>query len=655
MPDEYSLEALLSREWLDTNGLGGFACGTVSGAHTRRYHGLLTAALNPPVGRMVLLSKMEASLLDGAESIPLSTNLYEGAVHPQGYRHLKHFDASLFPAWTFEAAGRVLLHELFLVHGENTVVLSYTLQSGDACDIDLRPLIAFRDYHSLTHENSALRHTEPATEGPIFLQPYPDLPELQIAHNAASVEATGHWYRNFRYNVEQERGLDFHEDLFQPCALRFTLQPGDTAIVIAGVVDREISATEFEALRRREISRRTGLVSGIPESDSLRRKLTRAADQFIVRRQEGESVIAGYPWFSDWGRDTMIALPGLTLAAGRPEAAASILKTFAAHLSEGMLPNRFPDAGETPEYNTVDATLWFFEAARAYLEATGDLDLIRNHLYEGLRSVVEWHQRGTRFGIRVDEDGLLLSGPQLTWMDAKVGDFVVTPRAGKPVEIQALWYNALCILADFADKFGDGDWAIELRSSARQAERSFRAKFWDADRACLFDVLTNDGPDRSLRPNQVIAASLPHRLVTRAEARTMLQTVHRHLWTPLGLRTLAPDDRAFRPKYLGSVWDRDTSYHQGTVWPWLVGPFVTAWLWAHEDSAAAREQVQSWLYAFEPQLERGCFGQLPEITDAVEPYTHRGCFAQAWSVGEVLRAWVAVQSETAGASRGTAS
>jgi predicted glycogen debranching enzyme len=655
MPEPLSLEALLTREWLETNGIGGFASGTVSGAHTRRYHGLLTAALHPPVGRTVLLSKMEASLVGGAESIPLSTNIYEGAVHPQGHEYLKQFDSNLFPTWVFEAAGRTIRHELFLVHGENTVVLSYKLESGDACDLELHPLIAFRDYHSLTHENSALRHTEPETEGPIFLRPYPDLPELQIAHNATSVQSTGHWYRNFRYNVEHERGLDFHEDLFQPCALRFTLEPGDTAIVVAGVADREISATEFEALRRRETTRRQELLAGVPESDTLRRKLTRAADQFVVRRQEGYSVIAGYPWFSDWGRDTMIALPGLTIAVGRPEIAGAILKTFAAHLSEGMLPNRFPDAGETPEYNTVDATLWFFEAARAYVEATGDFDLIRDHLYAGFREIVEWHQKGTRFGIRVDDDGLLLSGPQLTWMDAKVGDYVVTPRAGKAVEIQALWYNALCILANFAIQLGEKSFASDLRASGRKTEESFRAKFWDSERACLYDLLTSDGPDRALRPNQVIAASLPHRMITRAEARTMLNTVHKDLWTPLGLRTLASSDPAFRARYLGGVWDRDTSYHQGTIWPWLVGPFATAWLWAYEESTAARDQVRGWLNAFEPELERGCFGQLPEITDAVEPYMHRGCFAQAWSVAEILRAWVAVQSSSLGASRTAAS
>lgn len=637
-----TFDAARRLEWLETNGLGGFATSTLAGMNTRRYHGLLTAALKPPVGRFLLLSKLEETLAADEGRYELSTNQYPGVIHPPGHRYLTAFSRNPFPTFHFQAGGVALDKQVFMPQGENTVVVTYT--ASCACELEVRPLIAFRDFHSTTHRNGALNPNVELAPGVVSMQPYADLPRLYLAHNAASAGATGDWYLNFEFDLERQRGLDFQEDLFQPLVLRFRLAPGARAVVIA-TTDPHRTHGDAAELAAHERARRQAIVDTAPLDTPLVRALTAAADQFIVQRGELKTIVAGYPWFSDWGRDTMIALPGLTLATRRYTEAREILLAFARSADRGMLPNRFPDAGETPEYNTVDATLWYFEAVRAYLEHTGDFDFVRAELLPVLEDILAWHMRGTRYGIRADErDGLLACGEpgvQLTWMDAKIGDWVVTPRTGKPVEIQALWYNALRVIAELRGRAGDAAGAEEARQQAARAQASFCAQFWNAARACVYDNIAPDGtPDTAVRPNQIFAVSLHHAILTGNQARAVVDAVERDLLTPAGLRSLSPRETGYRGRYEGGVWERDSAYHQGTVWQWLMGPFLTAYLRTHPGAPAARAQAAAWLNAFEPQLQAACIGQLSEIADGEQPHLPRGCFAQAWSVAELLRAAV---------------
>jgi predicted glycogen debranching enzyme len=620
-------------EWLETNGIGGFASSTQTGLNSRRYHGLLTAATTPPAGRTLLLSKVEETLIAGGVRYELSTNRYTGAIHPEGYRHLVDFQLDPMPRWTYRCGGVTVTRSLFLVHGENTVCIEYRVD-GEAA-LEIRPLVAFRGFHATTRANDSLDTMIDEQQGIVSIAPYSQLPRMYFGHNANVLDDKGYWYYGFEYECERERGLDCVEDLYSPFALRFDLADG--AVIVASTEYH--SATEFNALRDAELARRHSLTV---EQEPLIRVLTRAADQFIAERGEEKTVIAGYHWFADWGRDTMIALPGISLATGRPEVARSILAGFSRYVDQGMLPNRFPDSGETPDYNTVDATLWYFDAIRAYVEYTGDFEFVRERLYSVLKDILDCHICGTRYGIGVDSDGLLragVDGVQLTWMDAKIGDEVVTPRHGKPVEIQALWYNALRIFAVFAQRFGDESSLAIAREFADLAQRSFREKFIDAETGCLYDVVDGDYRDASIRPNQVLAASLHYPLLSMAEARRMLRAVERDLLTPYGLRTLSPRDPRYVPFYTGGVRQRDSAYHQGTVWPWLMGPFISAYVKAHGRTAPARAQARKWIEPLERYaMESG--GQIPEIFDAESPHDARGCIAQAWSVAELLRCCV---------------
>ena len=632
--------AATRREWLETNGLGGFASATVAGVNTRRYHGLLVAALNPPVGRTALLSKIEETLVIDRARYELSANQYPNAVHPQGYQYLKEFRLDPWPVWIYEVAGCQIEKSVFMLYGENSTVVRYVLlaSNGQSIQLEARPLLAFRDYHSTMHENSAVNAHYISAESLLSLAPYAGSPTLHLAHNAAVVEPAGHWYRNFEYAVERVRGLDYQEDLFNPCALKFELKQNHSADLIASTEARDIK--QVAPFQQAELARRQAIVAAIPVEDELRRTLTAAADQFIVKRGTGHTIIAGYHWFSDWGRDTMIALPGLTLTTGRTDIAASILREFAQHVSQGMLPNRFPDAGEAPEYNTVDATLWYVEAVRAWLAATDDAAFVKEHLYATLTDIVDWHERGTRYGIRVDNAGLLRAGEpgvQLTWMDAKVGDWVVTPRIGKPVEIQALWFNALCVMRDLAESFGDATNAKRFKQMATRAKRSFNEKFWNDAAGCLYDVIDGEERDGSIRPNQIFAVSLPHAMLTKARAKQVVAVVERDLLTPYGLRSLVPDDAQYCAHYTGGVLERDGAYHQGTVWAWLLGPFITAYLKTN-DGKAARAQAARWVKGLSEHLHDAGLGQVSEIFDGAAPYEPNGCAAQAWSVAEWLHA-----------------
>jgi predicted glycogen debranching enzyme len=641
------LDAALRREWLETNGLGGFASSTITGLNTRRYHGLLVAATKPPVGRVVMLSKLEETLFVEGQPFDLSSNSYPGVVHPQGFRYLKQFRLDPFPVFTYDVEGFEIEKSVFMIRGENSTVIHYELKKNNHPEspknlwLEIRPLIAFRDYHSTTHENVAINPTVEESSGLASVAPYQGLPSLHLGHNAVELRRTGDWYRNFEYDAERERGLDFSEDLFNPLVLRFDLRLCRQASVIASTEQRDVAkVVEF---RESEITRRRNTRTSCTVEDDFAQTLAAAADQYIVSRGDEKTVIAGYHWFSDWGRDTMIALPGLTLPTGKYDVARSVLSTFAKRVDQGMLPNRFPDAGETPEYNTVDATLWFFEAARAYLAYTDDLEFVRNELYPVFADIITWHVRGTRYGIKVDASGLLSSGEQgvqLTWMDAKVGDWVVTPRRGKPVEIQALWYNALCIMEDFARQFRDVAGQKHYRNMATVASWSFNRLFWNEKTGCLYDVTNGGPPDPSIRPNQILAVSLPHMMLSTERAKSVVEKVREHLLTPYGLRSLAPSDPQYGGRYTGGPLERDGAYHQGTVWPWLMAPFITAYVKVNGGSEAARRQAAEWLAPLKDHLADGGLGHISEIFDGDAPQRPCGCVAQAWSVAEVLRAYV---------------
>ena len=496
--------------------------------------------------------------------------------------------------------------------------------------------MSFVDYHALQHETANVNADFAVSQTGVSVQPFADLPALYFSGNFKTAEKTSVWYRNFEYAIERERGFDFREDLFQPFSLKFDLNDGATIIVST----EKQTYTNAEKFEKAEIERRAELIKTANAEDDFTKQLVLAADQFIVRRGAGKTVIAGYHWFSDWGRDTMIALNGLTLATNRAEIAREIILEFSRHISEGMLPNRFPDADETAEYNAVDATLWYFEAVRAYSENTGDYKFIREHIYPKLVGIVLWHIKGTRYQIKVDVDGLLYAGTkdvQLTWMDAKIGDFVVTPRTGKAVEIQALWFNALNIMANFAGTFGDWKDEKKYLEMAEKARTSFNEIFWNETENCLFDVVVGEEKDASVRPNQIFAVSLPFSMLSNERARKVVETVERELLTPFGLRSLSPNDERYCPKYIGSPFERDLAYHQGTVWAWLTGAFVDAYRKVNADDKKTENRIDEILSAFKKHLTEAGIGQISEIFDAEAPHNPRGCVTQAWSVAEILR------------------
>lgn len=622
-----NIDDALSREWLETNACGGFASGTVAGAHTRRYHGLLIAASGPSLQRSLLLSKIEETISTAQGSFELACNVFDGAVHPEGYRSLEEFRLDPWPIWRWDLGGIHVEKSVCLLAGEDTVVVAYTVSGASAVSIKLRPLVAFRDYHSTTHANDALHADVNEAPGEASIQPYPDLPVLYFGFGAAQLRRTGSWYYRFQYPLEKERGLDFEEDLFQPFEMAADLTADQPLRLI--VSTSPVDGRDPAELLRAESARR------LPASDELRPALQRAAKQFLIARSQRTTVIAGYHWFTDWGRDTMIALRGLALAAGQTEVFRQVVLAFLPSIYQGLLPNRFPDAGDTPEYNSTDATLWFVEALRSYAAQTGDYDFVREQCGEALRGIIEWRERGTLFGIRIDEDGLLTGGEpgvQLTWMDAKVGDRVITERAGKPVEIQALWYNALCAIADFAARFGDAAMARKCAGLAERARQSFHAQFWNEAEGCLFDVVNGAERDGAIRPNQIFALSLHHSILDPERRASVLDVVTHELLTPFGLRTLSPRDSRYQAHYVGDQASRDGAYHQGAVWPWLLSPYIDAL------RAAGREvNVKEMLEPFHAHLLVAGIGQISEIFDGDAPHAPRGCIAQAWSVGEILR------------------
>ena len=640
-----------AREWLVTNALGGFACGTIAQVNTRRYHALLVASLRPPVQRVVMVAKLEIVARYRGETYELGCNEFaDGTIAPRGFELLHSYaDEGGAPLWTYTCADALVEQRVWMAQERNTTYVTFRLrESTGALDLELRPLCTYRDYHA--HTRGGWSPELVVKEQSCRVNAFPGAHPYRVLTDRGDFCCEPDWYWNFHHRCEAERGLDTQEDLFRPGTFRLRLEPGEQATFVA-TAESDFEAPSI-ALERGQRRRRTLLRALPTTAPQWVQRLTFAADQFIVRRAtadgepRGTSVIAGYPWFADWGRDTMIALPGLALATGRNADAAAILRTFASHVSEGMLPNRFPDGGEAAEYNTVDATLWLFHAVSAYLNATGDRALLRD-LYPTLRDIIEWHNRGTRYGIHVDaQDGLLYAGEtgvQLTWMDAKVGDWVVTPRTGKPVEINALWHYALSRMVLWARALNDGRAADGYAAGANRAAASFVDRFWYPAGGYLYDVV--DGPDGvtecgrrvdpTLRPNQIFAVSLDAELLDPTRARAVVDVCVRDLLTPVGLRSLSPRDSRYAPHYLGDPRARDGAYHQGTVWSWLLGPFALA----HHHVYGNTRHALALLEGLASHLDEGCSGTISEIMDGSPPHTPRGCFAQAWSVAETLRAY----------------
>jgi predicted glycogen debranching enzyme len=649
-----SLAQACEREWLVTNGLGGFASGTVAGALTRRYHGLLVAALHPPAGRTLLVSKFDEIVRYGGREYSLGTNCWaDGSVSPSGYRLIERFHlAGTTPVWTFACADALIEKRVWMQEGANTTFLRYELvrSSAGAADLEVKALVNYRDFHSITTAGDWRLEIVPVQKG-LGVVAREDATPFYLLSDSAEAEPRQEWYRNYVLPVERSRGLADREDHFLAGMFRarlilgkpvtFVLSTDAEAALDGGAAHDARAALEEKSLELWVASQPQAAL----DAPEWIRQLVLAAAQFRVRRAvpgepEGHAIIAGYHWFGEWSRDTMISLPGLALGTGRADVARSILQGAGRFVDQGMLPNNFPESGEAPLYNSVDAALWYFEALRQYHAETSDVKLIEE-LFPTLGAIVDWHVHGTRSGIRMDQaDGLLYAGEhgvQLTWMDAKVGDRVITPRAGKPVEVNALWYNALRSMGRFAFALNKSpDDYVRL---AERVQAGF-GRFWNEKASACYDVIDGpDGDDPTLRPNQIFAVSLPESPLSAEQRTAVVDYCARRLVTRHGLRTLDPDDPRYRGDYDGPPEMRDAAYHQGPVWAWLLGPFVLAHLRVYRDPARAL----TFLAPVANELAARGLGTIGEIFEGDPPHAPRGAIAQAWSVGEVLRAWRACQ------------
>lgn len=646
-----NLAAASRREWLVTNGIGGYASGTMAGVLTRRYHGLLIASLHPPVERVLLVTKFDETASYAGRDYPLFANCWAGGrIEPDGFRYLERFHLEgTTPVWTYACADALLEKRVWMQRGANTTYVQYHLRRANAAIVLQGKVITnYRDHHANTHAPDWHSEVRAVSSG-LQITALPGATPFYVLSDSARITGQAAWFRDYYLSVEAYRGLDALDDNLYAGTFSATLQPGDSVTLVLSTQSDSQLYGEAAYAERQSYEEQLVVRGRATAWPAPVRQLVLAADQFVVDRPltgdpSGRSVIAGYPWFSDWGRDTMISLPGLTLSTGRPEMTAGVLRTYARIVDKGMLPNRFPDSGAAPEYNTVDATLWFFEAIRAYHAATDDDELVRD-LFPVLEEILAWHRRGTRYHIHVDpEDGLLFAGEtgvQLTWMDAKIGDWVVTPRTGKPVEVNALWYNALRSMVDFAGQLGQPQKLYE--ELADRAQAGF-ARFWNRDAGYCYDVI--DGPgtnDGSLRPNQLLAVSLPYSPLAEEQQRKLVDACARQLLTSHGMRSLAPGDPAYIGHYGGDQGQRDAAYHRGTVWGWMIGPFVSAHLRVYQEPGLAR----TFLLPLLQHLSDHGLGSISEIFDGDAPFEPRGCIAQAWSVAELLRAWASVQGTEA--------
>ena len=659
-------EDAIQKEWLVTNGLGGYASSTVLGINTRKYHGLLVAALHPPKDRRVFLTKLDEDVIVENNVYRLGTNEFRDGFFPRGYNLLREFSVSPFPKYVYALPDVEVQKTIFTPYGKNAVIALYSVFNSSSFDVKVHvfPIVNGRHFHSVTDRSkSPVEFVQKQDGAKVEVSLKPPQPVLIMNATEGHYFASGKWVERMYLREEAHRGESCLDDCYQPGYFEASVKAGENRdFAIAAVAGenedgtREVLAqlpsttADVKALYEEEMSRCENLLLGFYgthrtlQSNSWLDWLVSATDTFMVQSgtADEKAVIAGYHWFEAWGRDTFISLPGLVLVTGRCEYARRIFLSFKKYCKQGLMPNFLPDRTEQPVYNTVDATLWFVNAVLQYLKYTGDFKFVREQLWETLKSIVENHVKGTAFGIHVDQDGLLSHGPQLTWMDAAFEGKPVTPRAGKAVEVQALWYNTLRTVQLLAEKFSERNRAETYGQMAEKARESFAEKFWNAGKGCLYDVVREQERDGSLRPNQILAVALDFNMLDAARNWKVVDVVQRELLTPYGLRTLERNDSRYVGVYAGDRKSRDNAYHNGTVWPWLLGPFVTAFLKAKGYAESGREYVlKNFLIPlFAEKVFEGGLGTLSEVFDADPPHTSRGCISQAWSVAEPLRAYV---------------
>ena len=655
----------LQKEWLVTNGLGGYASSTVLGINTRKYHGLLVAAMQPPGYRTVCLSKLDEDVYIDGNNIRLGANEFHGTIFPQGYQFLKTFSVSPFPKYVYDARGIIIQKMLYMPHDKNATIVIYDVANRSFCDatIKIYPLMSCRYFHDVIDR----------WKSPVELSQTQTDREVELAFNTSKTiiisrategrfSANPNWIERLLYREEERRGESNTDDAYQPGYFEFSMtekQKAKFAIVTAAGENSQetkaildeigVAANDLENLLQQELDRRSGslvkfhrLNKVVPKSDGLHWILL-ATEAFIVRgAHQRRSVIAGYFWFEPWGRDTFISLPGLMLVTGRFEDAKKVLLDFGGYCRQGLIPNFIEDSSGEPTYNTVDATLWYVNAILQYLKYTGDFNFVLRNFWKTLQSIIENHRKGTAFGIHVDSDGLIAHGPRLTWMDADVDGKAVTPRGGKAVEIQALWYNALRIMQMLAGKFEEKNLVETYSVMAEKARLGFNRKFWNIQENCLFDVVEESGVDASMRPNQIIAVSLDFSMLNNDKANRVVEAVQKELLTPYGLMTLARSNPRYKGVYLGDWRNRNQAYHNGAVWPWLIGPFTKAFLKTKgtNDLTVDYGLKNFIMPLFNQQIYQAGLGTLSEIYDGDPPHAARGCIAQAWSVAEPIRAYV---------------
>ncbi len=652
--DGASVDELLRAEWLTTNQIGAYASQSVTGCNTRRYHALLVAATKPPVGRLTTLSQLHEQFTAGEETHELSTLEFPNSIHPRGADNLVEFVNDVAPRMVYRLGGATLTKEIILAESANAVAVRYSLTGGSGV-LRIRPFVAMRDFHHLRKAHEPHQLTFEIAEGDVVVQDrMTPAGSLYLAVGGGEFEPGPQWWYRFHYRADLLRGQDAEEDLYSPGCFVLELADGGQAQFTASLDEpRKTNFDETVKLRRERMAEITAGLG--PDADEPSRRLAVASDAFVVRRHfpnlpPSWTILAGYHWFADWGRDAFIALPGLLLCTKRYAQAREVFSTFAEHVSEGMVPNRFDDYSTLAHYNSIDASLWFIIAAERYARATGDEEFWQQTLMPAIVKIVENYQAGTRFDIHADADGLLTGGSyntQLTWMDAKIGDEAITPRHGKCVEINAMWHSAHRILAERCRQI-DPQLAEHMAGRAEIIAQAFNKAFWCDEGNCLYDCLPDGLADATIRPNQILAVSLPHSPLPPDRQLAVVRTVTERLLTPMGLRTLDPADNRYRGRYGGSWESRDRAYHQGTVWAWLIGPFIEAYLKVERSKPLAVAQARQWVDEFNEHLHAAGVGYISEIFDGNEPHDPRGCIAQAWSVGEVLRARCLIASAEAG-------
>jgi len=634
-------EIAKSREWVITNGLGSYASSTIIGLNTRGYHGLLVASLDPPIRRVLFLSKFEEEVEVSGRKYLLAVNKYPGTIYPQGHLHLEQFRFERYPVFVYRLGTAIVEKSIFMPYGDNTTLTTYkVIESDSPVKITISPIINNRDFHGRTREDPRWNFTQSMHPKGVEIRAFAGATTLYLQSDLAAYAPTGIWYKNFIYETSAERGEPESEDQYNPGFFTTKLDQGYQVSILASLRNQQTFSSE--GLRYREMQRLRKLTGRLPQSDSFFLALADAADTFLVRRKSTgtKTILAGYHWFGDWGRDAMISIPGLTVVTKREDEGKEIIKTFLSYLKDGLIPNTLQDE---PDYATIDASLWLMNACYYVYSETGSLDFIRE-IYPKLSEIIESYVHGTKYGIRMDSDGLIMGGSEqtaLTWMDAWVDGKPVTPRFGKPVEVSALWYNSLRAMERFAKDLAIESDEIEFRSLADKTKVSFNEKFWDSSRDCLHDVLLDgDHGDSKTRPNQLFALALPFPVLNESERwRAVLRTIEAELLTPVGLRSLSPFDPNYWGQCTGEASARDTAYHQGTVWPWLFGSYVTAYLRVFPPDPKTLMFVQQLYNPFKKRMTEAGIGTVSEIYDGDPPNLSRGCISQAWSIAEILRSY----------------